>query len=228
MTEEIWTTTDSYFESQLLDADPSLDAVMAANASAGLPPHDVTALQAKFLHLLVRLHNSHRILEIGTLGGYSTVWLARALPPGGSVTTLELNSLHADVAAQNFENCGVSSRIDIVRGDACASLERLVSDAVEPFDFVFIDADKASNVQYFRWCLRLVADRAVIVVDNVVRDGAVVDDSSIDPSVAGIRDLVAVLNREPCVSATAVQTVGRKGYDGFIVACVNRPATVPA
>ena len=222
MTNTKWTTVETYFDSHLLSSDPQLEAVLENNSSAGLPAHDVTPSQAAFLSLLVKIHRSRRVLEIGTLGGYSTIWLARALPPDGSVTTLELNPVHAEVARQNFQNCGVADQIELMQGEAVSSLESLTSDSVEPFDFVFIDADKTNNLTYFQLALRLTTDHAVIVVDNVVRDGAVTDVSSADPSVMGVQELVAALSCEEGVSATALQTVGSKGYDGFILAYVNR------
>ena len=222
MTNTKWTMVETYFDTHLLRIDSEQEAVLEKNSSAGLPPHDVTPSQAALLSLLVKMHNARRVLEIGTLGGYSTIWLSRALPPDGTVTTLELNPVHAKVAQQNFQNCGVSSQIELIQGDAISSLELLANASVKPFDFVFIDADKANNLAYFQWALRLVSDRAVIIVDNVVRDGAVTDASSVDPSVLGVRELVTALSREEGVSATALQTVGSKGYDGFILAYVNR------
>lgn len=222
MTEPTWIAVETFFDSHLLSSDPDLEAVLEHNSSADLPPHDVTPSQATFLSLLVQIHDARRILEIGTLGGYSTICLARALPPDGSVTTLELNPAHADVARCNFEKVGIAHQIELIQGDAISSLETLANASVQPFDFVFIDANKANNLAYFRWALRLVSDHAIIIVDNVVRDGAVTDASSVDPGVSGVRELVAALSREQAVSATAVQTVGSKGYDGFILAYVNR------
>lgn len=222
MADTKWTAVETYFDTHLLRTDAELEAVLENNSCAGLPPHDVTPSQAAFLSLLVKMRNARRVLEIGTLGGYSTIWLSRALPPDGRVTTLELDPTHAKVAQQNFQNCGVASQIELIQGDAISSLESLASVLVHPFDFVFIDADKANNLAYFQWALRLVSDQAVIIVDNVVRSGNVTDGSSVDPSILGVRELVAALNCEQTVSATAVQTVGSKGYDGFILAYVNR------
>ena len=228
MTNKTWTAVETYFDAHLLRTDSVLEAVLENNSSAGLPPHDVTPSQAAFLSLLVKIHNAHRVLEIGTLGGYSTIWLSRALPPDGSITTLELNPTYAEVAQQNFRNCGVSSQVELIQGDAISSLDLLANASVSPFDFVFIDADKANNLAYFQRALRLVSNHALVIVDNVVRDGAVTDASSVDPSVLGVRELVTALSHEEGVSATALQTVGSKGYDGFILAYVNRSEQITA
>lgn len=220
--EETWAKVDEYFSARLAEPDAESEAVLNANASAGLPPYDVTLLQAKFLYMLARIHRAERILEIGTLGGFSTIWLARALPPGGSVVTLEVNAAHAETAKANFERAGVSSRITIRPGKADESLAELHDEGAAPFDFVFIDADKARNAVYFEWALRLTSSGAVIIIDNAVRNGAVLDEFSDDEDTQGVRAAVEAIRREPSVVATALQTVGSKGYDGFIMAIVDR------
>lgn len=222
MSEDTWKQVDEYFGSHLAGAESVFDAVLETNAAEGLPAYDVSLLQAKFLHLLIRMQGSRRVLEVGTLGGYSTLWMARAVPADGSVVTLELEPQHAEVARQNLEQFNMSSKVRILVGDASQSLERLDEEAVEPFDFVFIDADKANNPAYFRWAMKLTRDGGVIVVDNVVRDGAVLEIPSDDPSVQGVHELVEAIRHEPTAVATALQTVGEKGYDGFIMVVVDR------
>ena len=221
MIDKAWAAVDDYFVDHLLDSDPTLDSLLAANAAAGLPTHDVTPSQGKMLNLLARLQGARRILEIGTLGGYSSVWLARALTDEGKLITLEVEPRHADVAKKNFERAGVSRRVELHLGDAIDSLAKLYAADEGPFDFVFIDADKKRNSDYFSWALKLCRNGALIIIDNVVRDGAVVDHTSSDPSVIGVRTLVEMMEREPNVCATALQTVGSKGYDGFIMAIVG-------
>ncbi len=221
MSDTTWADVDDYFGALLAGPEAELRSVVDVNAAAGLPPHDVTLLQGKFLHILARIRGAQRILEIGTLGGFSTIWLARALPPDGSLVTLEVNSDYASTAKANCERAGVISQVSIQVGDACESLSRLHADGVDPFDFVFIDADKRNNVRYFRWALRLASAGAVIVVDNVVRNGDVLDESSSDPSVRGVRAVIDEMSRESEVVATALQTVGLKGYDGFVLALVS-------
>ena len=216
-----WSEVDAYFADRLAVSDPTLDSVLAANAAAGLPAIDVSPAQGKFLYLLARMVGSARILEIGALGGYSTIWLARALSPGGGVVTLEASPRHADVARANFQRAGVADRIDLRIGAALDSLPILAAEGGPPFDFVFIDADKTNNPTYFSWALRLTRSGAVIVVDNVVRSGAVADRGSRDPDVRGVRKLFDMMATEPRVSATALQTVGAKGWDGLAIALVN-------
>jgi predicted O-methyltransferase YrrM len=220
MNQELWTAVDQYLVEQLVPADPALEAARQANAAAGLPAIDVSPLEGKQLHLLARMQKAARILEIGTLGGYSTIWLARALPPQGRLVTLEFAAKHAAVARENLERAGLASRVELREGPAATSLEQLHAEGVAPFDMIFIDADKKNNPVYLEWSLRLSRPGSLIVVDNVVRDGAVIDAQSEDPDIQGIRRFFEMLAREPRLSATAIQTVGSKGYDGFVLALV--------
>jgi predicted O-methyltransferase YrrM len=216
----LWTRVDLYFEQQLLPPDEALQAALRANSNAGLPAIDVTPLQGKFLELLVRICGARRILEIGTLGGYSTIWLARALPDGGSLITLELEPRHAEVARANLKRVGLLDRVDLRQGRAIDSLAKLDQESAGPFDFIFIDADKASNPEYLQWSLKLSRPGTVILLDNVVRDGKVIDANSTDPDMLGIRRFTEMVAVEPRLSATVLQTVGGKGYDGFALAVV--------
>lgn len=218
---EVWAAVDALFDGFLLEPDPVLDDAVAASAAAGLPPIQVTPSQGKLLHLFARMIGARRVLEIGTLGGYSTIWLARALPADGRVVTLEIDPAHANVARASFERAGLSSRIDLRLGDALESIEALAAQHPAPFDLVFVDADKARIPDYFDWSLRLTRPGGMIVVDNVVRKGAVLDDASADADIQGVRRFLELLRRERRVSATAVQTVGAKGYDGFVIALVT-------
>jgi predicted O-methyltransferase YrrM len=220
VTSDTWTAVDDYITSFLLPADAALDGAQEASRAAGLPPISVSAAQGKFLHLLARIQGARRILEIGTLGGYSTIWLARALPPGGRVVTLEFDPKHADVARANIARAGVADMIEIRIGRAIETLPTLAGEP--PFDLIFIDADKPSTTDYFQWALRLSRKGSVIVVDNVVRNGRLVDPSA-DADAQGMRRFMAALAGERRVSATAVQTVGVKGYDGFAIAVVDTP-----
>jgi predicted O-methyltransferase YrrM len=220
--EATWTDVDEYFTQQLAPPDDVLTEALAASAAAGLPAISVTAPQGKLLHLLARMTGARRILEIGTLGGYSTIWLGRALPPDGRLVTMEINPAAAAVARQNLARAGLADRVDLMLAPAAESLRQLAADRVEPFDLVFIDADKASSDSYFLAALGLSHAGTVIIVDNVVRDGAVADAASTDPNILGIRRLMELVPREPRVVATAIQTVGSKGYDGFLVARVAR------
>ena len=201
----------------LLQPDAALDAAVEACDAAGLPDIAVAPNQGKLLWLLARMQGAKRILEIGTLGGYSTIWLARALPPGGTLVTLEYDPKHADVARENVARAGFADVVEVRTGRALDLLPGLSG----PFDFFFIDADKISNADYFRWALKLSRPGSVIVVDNVVRDGEVIDANSADHGVAGTRNLMQYLATERRVSATAIQTVGVKGYDGFLIALVT-------
>ena len=215
---------ERWLDAHLLAPDPTLDAVLAANAAAGLPAHDVSPSQGKLLHLLARIAGARAVLEIGTLGAYSTIWLARALPADGVVVTLEADARHAEVARANLARAGVASRVELRVGAALETLPLLAAERRTPFDLVFIDADKRSNVAYLDWALRLARPGAAIVVDNVVRDGAVLDASSADESVRGVRALAERLADEPRIDATALQTVGGKGWDGFVLALVRGDA----
>jgi predicted O-methyltransferase YrrM len=214
-----WREVDDYYTHQLVHPDQALDAALTASDAGGLPNISVSPPQGKFLMLLARLHRATRILEIGTLGGYSTIWLARGLAPGGKVVTLELDPHHAEVARANLVRAGVADRVEIVVGRAQETLARLAGTA--PFDLVFIDADKTGYVEYLDWAVRLGRPGTVIVADNVVRDGAIVDAASTDANVQGIRRFNDALAARRDVDATAIQTVGSKGYDGFVLAVVG-------
>ena len=223
-TDADWTAVERWLDAHLLAPDPTLDAVLAANAAAGLPAHDVSPSQGKLLHLLARIAGARAVLEIGTLGAYSTIWLARALPADGVVVTLEADARHAEVARANLARAGVASRVELRVGAALETLPLLAAERRTPFDLVFIDADKRSNVAYLDWALRLARPGAAIVIDNVVRDGAVLDASSADETVRGVRALAERLADEPRIDATALQTVGGKGWDGFVLALVRGDA----
>ena len=214
--DERWRAVDDFITGMLVGPDPALDAALAANRAAGLPPIDVSPPQGKLLHLLARAIGARRVLEIGTLGGYSTIWLGRALGPDGRVVTLEREPRHAAVAADNLARAGLAEQVDIVVGPALETL----SDLDGPFDLVFVDADKPSKAAYLAQALRLSRPGALIVVDNVVRDGRVADPTDDDPAVVGSRRLTEALAAEPRLSATELQTVGTKGYDGFALALV--------
>jgi predicted O-methyltransferase YrrM len=216
MREQLWHDVDAYVGGLLVGPDPALDAALKANAAAGLPAIDVSPAQGKLLHLLAVAIGARRVLEIGTLGGYSTIWLARALPPDGMLLTLESEPRHAAVARDNIARAGVDGVVEVLEGPALATLPTLDP----PFDLVFVDADKPSNPEYFRHALRLARRGTVIVVDNVVRGGRIVDAGSADPAVQGARRLAEMLAAEPRVSATVLQTVGSKGHDGFALAVV--------
>lgn len=220
MTQELWTAVDGYIRDLLIPSDPDLDAALEASTAAGLPSINVSPPQGKFLHLLARMHGARRILEIGTLGGYSTIWLARALPTNGRLITLEIDPRHAEVARGNFARAGVSEVIELRLGPAGQTLTRLVEEG-QRFDMIFIDADKESTTEYFDSALQLSHPGTVIIVDNVVRDGDVIDAASEDSRVQGIRRFYQRLSAEPSVSATVVQTVGTKGHDGFALAVVR-------
>ncbi|TLW91273.1 O-methyltransferase [Saccharomonospora piscinae] len=227
MNQEQWSTVDDYLDRQLAPHDDALDHALRASAQAGLPDIAVAANQGKFLQLLARLAGARRILEIGTLGGYSTIWLARALLPGGRLTTLEAEPAHAEIARDNLDRAGLAEVVDVRVGRALDVLPALRDEqrdaGAAPFDFAFIDADKVNNPHYVRWALELGRPGTVIVVDNVVRGGAVADADSDDPSVRGTREMLDLLRTEPRLDATAIQTVGTKGYDGLAVALVVTP-----
>jgi predicted O-methyltransferase YrrM len=216
MSEELWTSVDRYITDLFVPPDPVLDAALKASTDAGLPAIQVAPNQGKLLQLLARIHGARTILEIGTLGGYSTIWLARALPAGGRLVTLELDPKHAEVARANFVRAGLSDKIEIKVGKALDSLPHLTG----PFDLIFIDADKVGYPDYLAWALKLSRRGTLIIADNVVRKGAVADATSTDPSVKGSRRFNELLAKEPRVSATVVQTVGSKGYDGLAFAVV--------
>lgn len=214
-----WIAVDQYITDRLLPPDPVLDGVLRANAAAGLPAIDVAPNQGKLLHIFARMVNARRVLEIGTLGGYSTIWLARALSAGGVVVTLESEPRHAEVARSNLKTAGLLDAVDLRVGPALETLPQLPAD--QPFDLIFIDADKPNNPFYLEWALKLSRPGTVIIGDNVVRGGAVVDSASADPSIQGVRRFYDLISNEPRLTATAVQTVGFKGWDGFSIAIVN-------
>jgi predicted O-methyltransferase YrrM len=222
MNEELWTKVDDYLVSLLTSPDDALDAALADSAAAGLPEINVAPNQGKLLEILARMHGSRRILEIGTLGGYSTIWLARSLPVDGELISLELESKHAEVARTNIDRTGLGRLVEIQVGPAVASLRNLVAEEVEPFDFIFIDADKEGYPEYLILSLQLSRPGTVIVADNVVRNGAVVDPASSDERVRGVRRFLELVAAEPRVEATVVQTVGSKGYDGFALLYVSQ------
>lgn len=217
MSDPRWDAVDALIDRQLSTSDPALQAALAANAAAGLPAIDVSAAQGKMLHLLARGICARRILEVGTLGGYSTIWLARALPDDGRLVTMELEPHHAAMARTNIAAAGLADRVDVIGGPAVDSLAALDG----PFDLAFIDADKPNNVAYMREALRLVRPGGTIVVDNVVREGGVLDVDSDDDRIQGTRALFDFVGAEPRLSATVVQTVGTKKWDGFLIAVVD-------
>jgi len=220
VTQEQWTAVDSYLTQTMVGEDEALTGAVRDSERAGLPAIQVAPNQGKLLHLLARMLGARSILEIGTLGGYSTIWMARALPPGGRLITLEAEPKHAEVARANFARAGVGDVIDLRLGRALDTLPQLAAEGLGPFDLFFIDADKPSIPEYFDWALKLAHAGSLILVDNVVRKGAVADASSQDPSVQGVRRFNERLAREPRVSATTLQTVGMKGYDGIAFALV--------
>ncbi|TPI09734.1 O-methyltransferase [Mesorhizobium sp. B4-1-3] len=221
MSSKTWTAVDDYIVSSLFEADPLLDAVLAANRDQGLPAIDVSPAQGKLLSLLVRIRGAKKVLEVGTLGGYSTIWMARGLPADGKVVTLELEPHHAKVARSNFERAGVSDKVDLRVGPALQSLAALVDENASPFDVIFIDADKPNNPNYLASAMKLARPGTVIVCDNVIRDGAVVKKHSGDANVEGARAAFSFIGGEKRLDGTAIQTVGAKGHDGFAIAVVE-------
>lgn len=219
--EGLWNAVDRYITDSLALSDPALTAALEASTAAGLPEIQVAPNQGKLLHMMARMLGARAILEIGTLGGYSTIWLARALPKEGRLITLEMDPKHAEVARGNIARAGLSGVVEIRIGPAIQALPTLAAEGRGPFDLIFIDADKATIPDYFTWSLKLSRPGTVIVVDNVVRGGAVIEEKSEDASVQGVRKLFAMLAAEPRVTATALQTLGIKGYDGFAIALVN-------
>jgi predicted O-methyltransferase YrrM len=221
MSQKQWSAVDRYLVDKLALADPVLTEALASNEAGGLPQIDVSPPQGKLLHLIARMIGAKRILEIGTLGAYSAIWLARALPEGGRLVTLEYDPHHARVARANIERAGVSHLVELRVGPALDTLVGVETDGLGPFDLIFIDADKPNNPAYLKWALRLARPGAVIICDNVVRDGAIVEGRSSDPDVRGVRTFFDMLAAEPQLSATALQTVGSKGWDGFAIAVVD-------
>jgi predicted O-methyltransferase YrrM len=220
MSQELWSLVDNYINDLLVPSDPALEAALAASAEAGLPAINVAPNQGKLLQLLAQLQGARAILEIGTLGAYSTIWLARALPPGGRLITLEADPKHAEVARANIARAGLAGVVELRLGRALDTLPALLRERCGPFDLIFIDADKSGYPDYFAWALKLSRRGSLIVADNVVRKGAVADPASGDAMVQGVRRFTELVSAEPRVSATAIQTVGSKGYDGLAFALV--------
>jgi predicted O-methyltransferase YrrM len=221
MDQERWTAVDGYLTELLVKSDPVLEEALRASAAADLPAISVSPNQGKLLMLLAQVHGAKNILEIGTLGGYSTIWLARALPKGGRLITLEAEMKHAEIARTNIARAGLSGVVEVMVGKALDTLPKLAAKGLGPFDLIFIDADKPSNPEYFAWSLKLSRRGSLIIIDNVVRDGKVIDAASDDASIQGVRRMNEMLAAERRVSATAIQTVGSKGYDGFAIALVT-------
>lgn len=221
MNAQSWAEVDRYLADRLIRPDPALDAALAANAAANLPHYDVSPAQGKFLYLLARICRARFVLEIGTLGGYSTIWLARALPGDGRLVTLEAHPRRAVLARANIARSGLERLVDVRVGRALETLPGVEADGLAPFDMIFIDADKTNNDRYLAWAIRLSRPGSLIVVDNIVREGALIDGDNAAPGVHGTRRMLELLSREPRLSATALQTVGSKGHDGFLIAVVN-------
>jgi predicted O-methyltransferase YrrM len=217
---EKWKHVDAYFTEAFIAPSDGFNAALDTNRKADLPSIDVTPLQGKFLELLVRATGALRVLEMGTLGGYSTLWLARALPANGIVVTLELEPRHAEIAIHNLKTAGLANKVDLRIGPATESLQALHAEHTAPFDFIFIDADKASYPEYLQWSMKLSRPGTLIVADNVVRDGKVIDAASPDPNIQGVRRFTELIAADPRLSTTVLQTVGSKGYDGFAVSVV--------
>src|ERR1700693_1309811 len=220
MTQEKWTAVERYITDQLLPTDPDLDAALEDSARGGLPPINVSPNMGKLLQLLARAQGARTILEIGTLGGYSTIWLARALPVDGHLITVEAEPKHAKVAQANIARAGLADVVELRLGQASDILPQLAAEKRGPFDVIFIDADKESNSLYFAWAIKLSRRGSLIIVDNVVRNGSVIDAASGDASIQGVRRFIDLFATEPHVTATAIQTVSSKGYDGFSIALV--------
>lgn len=221
MQPKIWTAVDEFLNVKLGNSDSVLEATLAANAAAELPAINVAPNQGKLLYLLARMSGAKRILELGTLGGYSTIWLARAVPADGTVVTLESEPRHVEVATENIRRAKLECNVDIRSGPALETLEKLVKSGVEPFDFVFIDADKPTYPAYLEWAIKLSRAGTVIVADNVIRQGQIIDAENSDPRVQGVRKFFDKIANDKHLVATAVQTVGSKGYDGFALAIVE-------
>ncbi|MFD5803623.1 O-methyltransferase [Streptomyces sp. NPDC127020] len=217
---QLWEDVDAYFISHLTPADPALEAALRESETAHLPPVNVTSTQGKLLQLLAQIQGARTILEIGTLGGYSTIWMARALPADGRLVTLEHSARHAEVATRNLARAGLDSLVDVRVGPALESLPKLADENPAPFDLVFIDADKGNNPHYLEWALKLTSTGSLIVIDNVVREGRVADPDDTGDDVRGTRAAIEMIGAHPRLSGTAVQTVGGKGYDGFALARV--------
>ncbi len=221
MSAETWSAVDHYLGGLFIPPDSALEAALESSRDAAMPAHQVSPAQGKLLHVLARSNRAKNILEIGTLGGYSAIWLARALPANGGLITLEIESKHVEVAFANIARAGLNEIVEIRLGPALDSLEALASEKLAPFDLVFIDADKQNNPRYFEWAMKLAHPGSLIVVDNVVRSGDVLDTNSTDPDVIGTRAVLELMSKEPRLSATAIQSVGEKGHDGFAIGIVD-------
>lgn len=221
MSQELWTSVDNYLGEVLVRQDQHLSDAVAASDAAGLPSIQVSPPQGKLLEIMIEMMGAKTILEVGTLGGYSTIWMARSLPADGRVVTIEIDPKHAQVAQENVNRAGLGDKIDLRTGNAREILPKMIEEGAGPFDFSFIDADKASNPDYFAWALEMSRPGSVIIVDNVIRDGKIVDTDSEDASVKGVRRLNDVMAANPRIKVTALQTVGVKGYDGFSIAIVR-------
>jgi predicted O-methyltransferase YrrM len=221
MAEELWTEVDQYFSEHLLQSDPILESALAESAKAELPAISVSPNQGRFLQILAQILAAHSILEVGTLGGYSTIWLARGLRPGGRLITLEVDAKHAEVARRNLSRAGLQGAVELRVGNALETLPQLSAEGQAPFDLIFIDADKQNIPTYFEWALKLSRPGTLIVVDNVVRKGAVIDGKSTDPNIQGARRFIESLGADPRAGGTVIQTVGIKGYDGFAIVLVG-------
>lgn len=219
--EKIWSELDAYFMDKLIPFDSILEDVLETNKKARLPEFDVSATQGKLLYLLAKIKGAKNVLEIGTLGGYSTIWLARALPSSGKVYTLEVSEEYAKIAEQNLKHANCQNKVEVIVGKAIETLPALKERGVAPFDFIFIDADKPNNPYYLEWALQLAESGTLIIADNVVRNGEVVDEESKDERVQGIRQFIDLLEGDPRIESTAIQTVGIKGYDGFVMGVVK-------
>lgn len=220
LTNNVWHDVDEYFIEKLIPVDKTLDNVLQTNKNANIPEIDVSPTQGKLLYLLAKIKGAQNILEIGTLGGYSSIWLARALPETGKVYTLEIDPTYAEIAKQNILQAGCDNKVEVMVGNALDSLP-ILKKSGPLFDFIFIDADKPNNPHYLKWALELANTGALIIADNVVRNGEVIDDKSEDERVQGVRQFMDLLQQHPRIEATAIQTVGIKGYDGFVLATVN-------
>ncbi|WP_272032601.1 O-methyltransferase [Oceanobacillus kimchii] len=216
----LWNNVDEYFEEKLLPEDKILNQILENNQAAGLPQIDVAPLQGKLLYLLTKMKSARQVLEIGTLGGYSSIWFAKGVTQNGKVVTLEANQTHAEIARKNIENAGFKQTVQVLVGNAIDTLPTL-ENAGESFDVIFIDADKQNNPKYLEWALRLANEGALLIADNVVRNGEVIDQKSEDERIQGLREFMNMLENEERIESTAIQTVGSKGYDGFVIGIVK-------
>lgn len=221
MNQELWSAVDDYFDQHLIASDAVLDTVYSRNAAAGLPAIDVSPSQGKFLHMLARIHGAKRVLEIGTLGGYSTIWLGRALPADGKIVTLEINPTHYETARANIAAAQLACTVEQRLGPAIDSMTALITEGEPPFDLIFVDARKRENPDYLELGFRLARPGTLIIVDNVVREGGVLDAQSSDPDIQGVRRFTEMVAAHPRLTATTIQTVGSKGWDGLMLLLVT-------